>query len=99
MADLNLPEPDWMDEELVMLQDMAADFYQTECAPHYEHFEEKGMFDSEVWLKAGQMGLLGAEIPESYGGPGGNFAHDAVIAIEANKAGIDVLARRCTMPS
>ena len=89
MTDLNLPTPDWMDEELVMLQDMAANFYQTECAPHYERFEEQGKFDREVWLKAGEMGLLGAEVPENYGGPGGNFAHDAVIAIEANKAGID----------
>lgn len=89
MADLNMPKPDWMNDELIMLQDMAANFFETECAPHYERFEDQGMFDREVWLKAGQMGLLGAEIPENYGGPGGNFTHDAVISIEANKAGID----------
>ncbi len=84
-----MPEPDWMNEELVMLADMAANFFQTECAPHYERFEEQGMFDRQIWEKAGQMGLLGAEIPEEFGGPGGNFSHDAVIALEANKAGID----------
>lgn len=84
-----MPEPEWMTEELVMLQDMAANFFETECAPHYERFEEQGLFDREIWEKAGQRGLLGAEIPEEFGGPGGNFAHDAVIAIEANKAGID----------
>ncbi len=89
MSELSLPEPEWMNEELVMLQDMAANFFETECAPHYERFEEQGMFDREIWEKAGQMGLLGAEIPEEFGGPGGNFSHDAVIAIEANKAGID----------
>jgi alkylation response protein AidB-like acyl-CoA dehydrogenase len=32
---------------------------------------------------------LGAEVPEAYGGPGGSFAHDAVITCEANRAGID----------
>ena len=84
-----MPEPDWMNEELVMLQDMAANFFQSECAPHYERFEEQGMFDREIWEKAGKVGLLGAEIPEEFGGPGGSFAHDAVIALEANKAGID----------
>ena len=33
--------------------------------------------------------MLGAEVPEAYGGPGGTFAHDAVITFEANRAGID----------
>jgi acyl-CoA dehydrogenase len=32
---------------------------------------------------------LGAEVPEAYGGPGGSFAHDAVIAYQGNLAGID----------
>lgn len=89
MTDLNMPTADWMDSELVMLQDMAVNFYKTECEPHYERFEEQGKFDVAVWRKAGEMGLLGAEVPEEFGGPGGNFAHDAVISIEANKAGID----------
>ncbi len=39
MSELKLPTPDWMDEELVMLQDMAANFMETECVPHYERFE------------------------------------------------------------
>jgi acyl-CoA dehydrogenase len=89
MTELNMPQPAWMDEELVMLQDMAANFYETEVVPHYERFEEQGKFDRDVWEKAGQMGLLGAEVAEEYGGPGGSFLHDAVISLEANRAGVD----------
>ncbi len=86
---LDLPKSPWMDEELDMLGDACARFYETEVAPHYERFEEQGLFDREVWEKAGAAGLLGAEVPESYGGPGGTFAHDAVIAYQANRNGID----------
>ena len=89
MSDIGLPRARWMSEEHTMLQDMARNFFETECAPHYERFEEQGKFDREIWLKAGAMGLLGAEAPEEFGGPGLDFTYDAVIAMEANKAGID----------
>lgn len=60
-----------------------------ECAPHYERWEAQGAVDRDIWLKAGEAGLLGAEVPEAHGGPGGSFAHGAVITYEANRAGID----------
>ena len=31
----------------------------------------------DVWRKAGELGLLLAEIPEEYGGAGGTYAHMA----------------------
>jgi acyl-CoA dehydrogenase/long-chain-acyl-CoA dehydrogenase len=89
MSVLGLPKPSWMTEELDMLADQSRRFFETECQPHYERWEKEGQIDREVWLKAGALGLLGAEVPEAYGGPGGSFAHDAVITFEANRAGID----------
>ena len=89
MSELELPTPDWMNEELGMLKDMAANFMQTECVPNYERFEEAGKFDREVWEKAGEMGLLGAMVSEEYGGVGASFAYDAVIAAEITRAGVD----------
>ena len=79
METIDLPKATWMDEELDMLQETCTRFYEDECAPHYERWEEAGSFDREAWETAGKTGLLGAEVPESYGGPGGSFAHDAVI--------------------
>lgn len=78
-----------MDDELSMLSDACRQFYERECAPHYEEWESAGSFPRELWLKAGEMGLLGAEVPEEYDGLGGSFAHDAVIAYQGNLAGID----------
>ncbi|HCE71329.1 MAG: acyl-CoA dehydrogenase family protein [Ruegeria pomeroyi] len=72
-----------------MLSDACAQFYERECLPHYEEWEAQGSFPRDLWLKAGEMGLLGAEVPEDYGGLGGSFAHDAVIAYQGNLAGID----------
>jgi alkylation response protein AidB-like acyl-CoA dehydrogenase len=89
MSVLDLPRPEWMSEDLVLLSETAGRFFSEECAPHYERWEEQGAVDREMWLKAGETGLLGAEVPEAYGGPGGSFAHDAVITYEANRAGID----------
>jgi len=89
MSVLDLPRPAWMSEELVILADTARRFFLEACAPHYDRWEAQGAVDREIWLKAGETGLLGAEVPEAYGGPGGSFAHDAVITWEANRAGID----------
>lgn len=89
MSDLNLPNADWQNEELSMLADACAQFYERECLPHYEEWEARGAFPRGLWLKAGEMGLLGAEVPEEYGGLGGSFAHDAVIAYQGNLAGVD----------
>lgn len=35
----------------------------------------------ELWLKAGEAGLLGTDTPEEHGGIGGNFL-DATIIME-----------------
>lgn len=86
---LEFPKSPWMNEELLLLEDACRQFYERECVPHYEEWEARGDVGRKIWEKAGQMGLLGAEVPEAYGGPGGCFAHDAVIAYQGNLAGID----------
>ncbi|MGH6874297.1 MAG: acyl-CoA dehydrogenase family protein, partial [Aestuariivirgaceae bacterium] len=85
------PTPAWMNEELQLLAATCRQFFLKECVPHYERWEEQGCVDREIWQKAGTAGLLCASMPERYGGAGGTFAHEAVIAIEANRAGISGL--------
>ncbi|MCX4095753.1 acyl-CoA dehydrogenase family protein [Nocardia sp. alder85J] len=46
----------------------ARSFFEKECAPHTEEWEAQGYVDRDVWLKAGELGLLGWEMPEEYGG-------------------------------
>jgi acyl-CoA dehydrogenase len=89
MTSFELPRFTWIDAELSMLEDACRQFYQRECIPHYDEWEAQGAVSRDLWLKAGAMGLLGAEVPEAYGGLGGSFAHDAIIAYQGNLAGID----------
>ena len=89
MSVLNVAKPEWMSEELEMVSDASRKFFERECVPHYDEWEENGQVDREVWNKAGSAGLLCAEMPEQYGGGGGTFGHDAVISHERGLLGID----------
>ena len=78
-----------MTKELDMLADASARFFERECVPDYENWEEEGIVPRETWEKAGAAGLLCAAVPEEYGGAGGTFAHEAVIINQLGKAGVD----------
>jgi acyl-CoA dehydrogenase len=86
---LNVPRPDWMTEDLVLLEEQARRFLTAEFAPHVERWSEEHAYPREVWSKTGEAGLLCAGIPEEYGGAGGSFAHEAVIDREYSLAGLD----------
>src|SRR6201999_4227744 len=64
-------------------------FIADEFAPHVDRWHEAGIYDRDVWTKAGAAGLLCASVPEEYGGAGGTFAHEAVINREFSLAGFD----------
>ena len=89
MDALNLLRPSWMTEDLVLLEEQARRFIATEYVPHLDRWNEHGMYDREVWTKAGGAGLLCPAMPEEYGGAGGSFAHEAVIGRELSLAGFD----------
>jgi acyl-CoA dehydrogenase len=86
---LNLPRPGWMTEDLVLLEEQARRSIATEYVPRLDSWNEQGMYDREVWTKAGAAGLLCPAMPEQYGGAGGSFAHEAVIGRELSLAGFD----------
>jgi len=89
MDALNVPRPEWMSEDLVLLEEQARRFIADEFVPHLDQWHEAGIYDRDVWTKAGQAGLLCASMPEEYGGAGGTFAHEAVINREFALAGFD----------
>ena len=43
-------------------------FCDKEIAPHHAEWERAGIVPRELWLKAGELGLLGFMMPEVYGG-------------------------------
>ena len=59
-----------LSKEHVMLRNAARDFAQKEILPIAAEFDESGEFPYTTVKKMGEMGLMGIEIPEEYGGAG-----------------------------
>lgn len=53
-----------------MIRQTARDFAQKEIAPIAAEFDESGEFPHATIRKMGEMGFMGIEIPEAYGGAG-----------------------------
>ena len=80
--------PSWMTPELQMVRDTAVRFIESEMAPHDEEARRQGHVGADIWRKAGEVGLLCADIPEQYGGGGGDFRHEAVFYEEMARRGL-----------
>jgi alkylation response protein AidB-like acyl-CoA dehydrogenase len=57
-------------EEQQMIRDAAREFAQNEIAKVAAHYDETGEFPYETVKKMGQLGFMGIEVPEAYGGAG-----------------------------
>jgi alkylation response protein AidB-like acyl-CoA dehydrogenase len=59
-----------MTEEHESIRQAARNFAQKEIAPVAAEFDESGDFPSKTIKKMGEMGFMGIEVPEEYGGAG-----------------------------
>jgi acyl-CoA dehydrogenase len=82
MAAPSAVRPSWSDDDIEAFRDLARVFFEKECAPNEQRWGEQQHVDRDVWRKAGELGLLCPSIPTEYGGGGGTFAHEAVMAEE-----------------
>ena len=78
----------WMDEELDMLRDSIGRFVETEMLPNDLRWREQKYVDRAIWHRAGELGFLLMDIPEEYGGMGGDFRHEALLYEEVSGRGI-----------
>ncbi|HEY2035289.1 MAG TPA: acyl-CoA dehydrogenase family protein [Rhizomicrobium sp.] len=78
----------WINEELALLSQSFARFANKELVPVAAQWDRDRCVDSETWKKLGKAGFLCASIPEAYGGGGGGYGHEAVIAQELARAGL-----------
>ncbi|MBO0840676.1 MAG: acyl-CoA dehydrogenase family protein, partial [Sciscionella sp.] len=79
--------PSWQTEDLDDFAELARTFCEKELTPHQDRWAGQQQVDRELWNKAGDVGLLCLSIPESYGGGGGTFAHEAILLTEQTRAG------------
>ena len=78
-------------EEHDRLRESIHAFVVRELAPHAEEWEETTFPDS-VFARMGELGLLGLSFPERYGGQGGDYFCNIVLAEEMTHAGSGGLA-------
>lgn len=83
---MNYTSP-WMTPELETFRDAVRRFVEAEVVPHQERWKQQQHVDRDLWKKGGEMGILLADIPEEYGGSGGNFAHQSIVFEELSYAG------------
>ncbi len=70
-----------------MFRDMVRKFIEREIAPYHHHWEKDGVVPRDLWLKAGEAGLLCCTVPERYGGLGLDYLFDVVVFEEMARSG------------
>ncbi len=68
-------------EDEILFRDNIRQFAEERIRPQVKEMDEKGVFDSALIQEFFQIGLMGIEIPEEYGGGGGKF-FEAILAVE-----------------
>ncbi len=71
-----------LDEDERMLRDMVAEFARNEIGPKVRRMDEEGVFDRSLLKQMFELGLMGVEIPEEYGGQGGTFFQSLIVIEE-----------------
>lgn len=73
------------------LRESIGSFVEKELAPHAEEWEETTFPDSVI-ARMGELGFLGLSMPEQYGGQGGDYYCNLVLAEEMAKSNSGGLA-------
>jgi len=68
-------------EDETLFRDNVRQFANESIRPKVREMDEKGVFDHALIDQFFQLGLMGIEIPEQYGGAGGRF-FESILAVE-----------------
>ncbi|HYG93320.1 MAG TPA: acyl-CoA dehydrogenase family protein [Nocardioides sp.] len=80
--------PSIYEQEHEDFRQSARAFMEREVVAHHEQWEKDGKVSREVWVKAGEAGLLCFDVPEEYGGAGiKDFRYNMIVAEEISRVG------------
>jgi alkylation response protein AidB-like acyl-CoA dehydrogenase len=80
MSDNPAPVTSLSDDEQ-LFRDNIRQFADDKLRPLVKEMDEKGVFEKDLLRQFFELGLMGIEIPEQYGGGGGKF-FEAILAVE-----------------
>jgi len=89
LTPFNWQDPMMLDAQLTeeerMIRDSAHDYCQEKLFPRVLEANRNERFDREIMNELGELGLLGATLPEEYGGSGINYVSYGLIAREVER--------------
>ena len=68
-------------EDEMLFRDTVRQFADESVRPHVKKMDEKGVFEHSLIDQFFELGLMGIEVPEQYGGGAGTF-FEAILAVE-----------------
>ncbi|MCX6625551.1 MAG: acyl-CoA dehydrogenase family protein, partial [Acidobacteria bacterium] len=71
-----------LSEEEQMFQAMVRRFAREQIAPHVREMDDAGKFRPDLLTQFFELGLMGVEIPEEYGGQSGSFFQSVLLVEE-----------------
>ena len=74
------------EEHHEMFRSTVRAFVEREVMPHVEAWETAGRIPKTIWPRMGELGLLGVEYDEKYGGAGADFLTSAVLHEECARS-------------
>ena len=69
----------WNDEEVECFRESWVRFVETDMQPQDAEARKRGHVGHKLWRRAGELGFLCVDIPEEWGGAGGDFRYQAVL--------------------
>ena len=73
-----------------MLRASVADFVAAEISPRAAEIDETNEFPMDLWLKMGDLGVLGVTVEETYGGAGMGYLEHVVAVEEISRGSASV---------
>src|SRR4051812_1538908 len=70
-----------LSDDEILFRDNVRQFAEDKIRPLAREMDEKAVFDPSLLQQFFQLGLMGIEVPEQYGGAGGTF-FEAILAVE-----------------
>src|SRR5256885_13834642 len=93
-----IPPLTTLSEEEELFRRTVRDFAERAVRPRVAAMEQAGSLDRSLLVQCFELGLMGIEIPETYGGAGGNMLM-TVLAVEELSAGGAPLAHFVGVPN
>ncbi|MEL6254895.1 MAG: acyl-CoA dehydrogenase family protein [Bacteroidota bacterium] len=77
----------FFNEEHELFRSSLQDFFKAEVIPYLDEWEKQGKTDRSVLRKMGEMGYLGLEVEEEYGGMGLGYMYSTILCEEMGRTG------------